>query len=199
MVERGVWVLLPATGGSVCLPRAQEIQKWQLSDCNDKQPPLQWWASFLETRFHYPVVMVSFNHHNLESPGKGISVRACLNWVDLWTCLWEIVLTVGTDVGRHTLNVGGTISRPGCSLYDRMNWAQADTHGSITLFFWHTWKEVTSTEEVPPADWSMGRVWGGIFLISNRYSKALWCVMWKRAWTHCGAYMWVWTCIPLGS
>lgn len=34
----------------------------------------------------------------------------CLDQVDLWACLWRIVLIMLTDVGRFSLNIGSTIS-----------------------------------------------------------------------------------------
>lgn len=50
--------------------------------------------------------------YDLEWPGKRVSLRDCLDQVDLWACLWGLVLTLN-DVEklsllgwRHSLGLG---------------------------------------------------------------------------------------------
>lgn len=57
--------------------------------------------------------MASFNcrlDNGLELPGKAVSMEGGLDQVGPWACLWGVILVTLIDVGRPSLQVGGTIA-----------------------------------------------------------------------------------------
>lgn len=50
---------------------------------------------------------------NLESSGKRLSMRNCLEWVGLWKYLWGMVFVAVTDMEKFSLKLCGTVWLPG--------------------------------------------------------------------------------------